>query len=341
MKDWLSSKEAFTNEYDYRGAHKKGDFCSYGISPLDEALSCIMKNELVVIGADAGYGKTEVALKIASHNASQGKRVALYHLEGGVNEAIARIKWQMITAQYFINFKDACVNLDYKRWLMNDCDPLLKTIEQEIYPDFITHYGENLFFYNAKAGLTLDEFIFSILHFNDSKSNLYSIIEQHKFNLDLIVIDHLQYFSLDKPESEISEITNILRTVKGITDSYKIPVVLVSHLRKRYKDRGLPDQEDFYGSSNIPKIASTAITIAPYSEKSNVAEHTYPTFFRVVKSRVGARPNYAYLTDFCGRKKEYSKNYRIYKLDSFNKVDEEKILKFPNIPDWAESAIRE
>jgi replicative DNA helicase len=90
--DWISWKDAFKQENERRLNTKADDLCGYGIKPLDDSLFRIAQNELVVIGADSGMGKSELGLNIARYNAKKGKVGAVFYLEGGHFEAMARIK---------------------------------------------------------------------------------------------------------------------------------------------------------------------------------------------------------------------------------------------------------
>src|SRR3990167_1724226 len=333
MSSFLSWQDCFKKESEYRLNIDIGKLCSYGIKPLDDALVCINKGELVVIGADSGVGKTEAAIQIASHNARLGKKVALYHLEGGYLEAISRMKWRDISQEYYLNHSSEGVEMNYQKWTVNlDQSKLLMEIESKIWTDYKEKYGDNLFIYHSKEDLTISEFLGSLLDFHSLRTAFGSTYKQDQrtagFDLDLIVIDHLQYFSLDQAENEITEITNIIRQVKKVTDNYHIPVVLVSHLRKKAKDRGLPDQQDFYGKSNIPKIANTAITITPQINKEDFRNQIYPTWLRVVKSRRGLRSNLAILSDFDGRKKTYSDKYEVYKVNNDGHTSPDPLTEF-------------
>lgn len=342
MKNWKCWDEAWKEEHQRRTSADISKLCSFGIAPLDDAFAAIAKNDLIVIGADAGVGKTEMALQIARHNVLAGKRVALYCLEGGHEEAISRMKWRDLCDEYYKKHTHLHINLDFRKWFLNtlssedfnfldDLDNKLLNINQE-------KYQKNLMLYSGR-GLDVETFISSLLDFHTIKSEFSSIAKTSPFELDLIVIDHLQYFSLTKAESEISEITNILKTVKDITDNYGVPTILISHLRKRMKDRGIPDQEDFYGSSNIPKIASAAITITPCFAKYDLKNNIYPTFFRVAKSRIGVKPNYAFLINFYLTTRSYMPKYQIFKIDSIKNSISSKPLEKSEIPAWAKGAV--
>jgi hypothetical protein len=141
----------------------------------------------------------------------------------------------------------------------------------------------------------------------------YQIMEKC-LDVDLIIIDHLQYFDIQDSRNENLEVTKIVKKCKEITNFYNIPIVMVSHLRKRDKERGLPNQEDFFGSSNTPKISSQSITITPEHSGADYANGIYPTFFRICKSRSGAETELATLCNFNSRTGEYDKHYDIYAL---------------------------
>ena len=344
MNSFITLKDAYLKESEYRLDTDIKKLCTYGIKPLDDSLICINRGELIVIGADSGVGKSEIAINVAKHNAMNGKKVALYHLEGGYKEAVARMKWKDISREYFANHSGLGIDMDFRKWSVNlEQDKLLTEIEAEIYNRNKDTFMPNVFFYDRPEDLTVTDFLASLLDFHDLKTaagNFYSGDQRTGgFDLDLIVIDHLQYFSLDQSENEITEITNIIRQVKKVTDNYKIPVVLISHLRKKMKDRGLPDQQDFYGSSNIPKISTTAITLTPKINAEDFKNQIYPTWIRVVKSRIGIKPSIAMLSDFNARTKEYSDKYEIYRINGDGYSSKEP-MESNEIPKWAYGSIK-
>lgn len=344
VNNFISWEDGFKKEAEIRFDTDVKKLCNYGIGCLDDALVCINRGELVIIGADSGVGKTEIALQIANHNAKLGKKVALYHLEGGSIEAIARMKWKMICEEYYSNHYGKHIEMDYRKWSVNcDQDKMLVDIESRVWDKYKNSYGKGIYFYDFKEDVTLTDFLASLLDFHDLKTaagNFYSNDQRREgFDLDLIVIDHLQYFSLEQAESEITEITNIIREVKKVTKNYKIPVVLISHLRKKTKDRGLPDQQDFYGSSNIPKISDTSITITPKINSEDFANNIYPTWIRIVKSRVGVRSSIGMLANFDGKKKEYESHYNLYRINGDGFCSSEPLSE-SELPRWAKHKMK-
>jgi len=336
--DLISWESIFKEESQQRLDTDIKKLCCYGIKPLDDALGGIRPNDLVVIGSDSGVGKSELGLNIARINAQKGKKVAVYYLEGGHIEAMQRMKYRDIADVYFTQFRQEKLNMDYVDWVnnqINDPKGILKKIEAQIYDRYKNDYRDNLLFFKVESDFTIESF-------------LMSLYDRHKliparpgspfavegiFDLDLVIIDHLQYFSLSKGENEIGEITKILRQVKDISDKHKIPVVLFSHLRKKSKDRGLPDQEDFYGSSNIPKISSTSIIISPDYNNDDLGNGIFPTFFRIVKSRVGIRPNYAIRANFDSSRRKYSDDYELFLVNRDGQVAKQP-LSADKLPNW-------
>lgn len=333
MKIW---QEVFKQESIERLDLTPENLCSYGIKPLDDALKFIMPNDLVVLGADSGAGKSDLALQIASYNALKDKKVAVFFLEGGETEAMSRIKWKDICDIYYRQYAELGLPMDYSLWRCNMIKhPILNQIESELWLSYQEKYKTNLQFCSITKDFGLENFLIELLEYHKLSKAINNPFDPNAgFDVDLIVIDHLQYFSLVESETEISQITKILREVKNITDRYKIPVILVSHLRKKTKDRGIPDQEDFYGSSNIPKIATTAIVLCPALQKYDYNDYLYPTYMRIVKSRIGIKPFYAIKVNYDIIKKRYEENYDLYYINDKGFESSEKIP-YEKLPFWA------
>lgn len=286
--------------------------CNFGIKPLDDALIGILKKDFIVIGADSGAGKSEICLKIAIHNAMQGKRVALYFIEGGGEEAIYRIQWNLMRKQYY-NEKRTGTDMDYRKWRMNMIKgDLLLELEMKCLDKLYENIGDNLKIYTFDSSFTLKDLTESLGYFLKPQGDENDLLN-YRHEIDLIIIDHLQYFTLLNPKDEIGETSAILKKINEITHHHEIPVILISHLRKKEKDRGLPNQEDFYGTSNIAKMASIAITLSPGDQKRE-SPYIFPTYFRFVKTRTKINPNIGLLCNFKAIEGEYEDFYEAYKL---------------------------
>lgn len=329
VKRWDSN---WKNEEVERLGIDVSKICNFGIKVLDDTLIGILKNDLICIGADSGVGKSEICLKIAIHNAMRGKKVALYFLEGGAQEALARIKWDLIRERYYSKGYNG-IDMDYRKWRMNMIkDPLINKLEEECLLDFESKVGDNFFLYDNPLGLTIEDFIESLGYFLKPQGHEDDFLN-YKHDVDLIIIDHLQYFTLTNPKNELTEQTQILKKVNEICHNFHIPVILASHLRKKERDRGLPGQEDFYGTSNVPKMSSISLTLSSENSEDGII---YPTYFRYVKSRTKLSSNFALRSDFNLIKGKYSDDYYCYSL--FGDKLSENPLSFNKLPKFAKGA---
>lgn len=343
IKDsFYTYQEAFTKEAEYRDNIQFNKLCRFGIKPLDDALRAIAPKELIVIAAGSGFGKTEMALSISRHNALRGKRVAHFNLEGGFQEAIARMTWRDICDIYFKEYSDEGIELDYRKWVLNENPhPLFLKLASFVYSELKDKLNDKLFLYHSKAGLTCEGFCESLKNFH-SLEHIFDTEEMkmipERMELDLIVVDHIHYFRYADEKEEIKAMTEVMMTCKDITERYNIPVVVVAHLRKLPRGHGIPDKEDIYGTSNIHKIANTCIIISPDHEKDNAAEGIYPTFIRIAKSRQGLRPNLLINSVFDIKTRMYAEKYDLYKCGPAGDVASEP-MPFNEMPSWAKGGL--
>lgn len=310
--------------------------CTFGIKPLDDALIGIMKKDFIVIGADSGAGKSEICLQIAIHNAMNGKKVALYFIEGGGEEAIFRIQWNLIRDRYYKEGRTG-VEMDYRKWRMNMLkDPELYELEMKCLDDLHDKIQDNLKIYTFDSSFSIEDLSESLGYFlkPENKEQSQDLLS-YSYDIDLIIIDHLQYFTLMNPKDEISETGLILKRINDISIHHEIPVILVSHLRKKDKERGLPSQEDFYGTSNIAKIASVAITLSAGRHDKD-RPTLFPTYFRFVKTRTKINSNIAMLSSFDIAQGKYDDNYQVYYLHA-DKPQGDALLNH-QLPVWAKGA---
>ena len=346
IRSFIPYGEAFLQESDNREAIDFSKLCKYNIKPLDDALRAISPKDLIVLTAGSGYGKTELALHISRTNASQGKKVAHFNLEGGWEEAVQRLKWRDMCDLYYRQYhtSGSYIELDYQKWVLRETkNPLLAEIEGEVYKNLLTTLGDNLFLYDNPEGLDCDKFCKSLVTLEGLKCDLglHASIRKHVKgieNIDLIVVDHLHYFSLDREEREIEEITKILKMARKITQEIGIPIILVAHLRKLPRGHGVPDKEDIYGTSNIHKIANTCIILAPDHDKDDQANGLYPTYIRIAKSRQGLRPNILMHATFDIQERKYREDYELYKCFPDGSIDKEPIPYY-QLPTWAKGRI--
>ena len=335
LSDWV---EIWFKEEEERTSITENDICTFGLKMLDDPLGGLLRHDMCVIGADSGIGKTELSINIALHNAERGKKVVLYSLEGGAKQAIARIKWNKMCRKYYEKYKNG-TTIDMRAWQMNrhENSAMMSQIENECLMDMNKEMLTNLYIYDSETVPTLADFMQSLNCFIAEKDQEtpetydFKRLIGEKHNVDLIIIDHLHYFSLTS-SNEYQETSEIVKKIKDITNTYNIPVILISHLRKKDKERGLPNQEDFHGTSNISKVASLAITIAPCPIGEDHSLGVYPTWFRICKARTGRMSNLATQCNFNTRTNQYDQHYRVFTLAMDNPKEE---LIGDRMPRWA------
>ena len=284
----------------------------YYLPYFDDVLFGIAPAELVVIGADTGVGKTHLANHLALYNARRGKKVYLFSLEGHEDEVVNRWKWQIICREYYKNPR--CIDMQYAKYEMN----MLKGLEYEekIANDELSEIGNNIKIYDRSTQLDVNVL-----------SQQLDLIQ----DADLVVIDHLHYFNILDSKTETENISMIMRSIKDLTEEYKTPVVLVSHLRKRDR-KTLPDNDDFHGSSNIAKIASTCLMVSNNTDNHDIVNSRYSTILRVSKSRSGASTFLAGEVFFNAKDNKYEEGYKLGKIIT----GVYKTLDYVEYPKWAE-----
>lgn len=289
MKNFLTSKEYFRKSTRDRLAINPSQLCSYGIDFLDSHLTGVHPSELVLIGCESGKGKTTIVSHMATHNALMGKRVSFFRLEGDLNEFADLEKFKQLRKTF--------PHISYQKYRFN-MYPEVNEYEQQM-EDFLAEKFQNIRLFDKSKGL--------------NHNNIHELVYSIKDESDLIIIDHLHYFDnggeFDKYEQE----KRVLKTLNELTGIFKIPIILVAHLRKKQgQHRKLPTIDDFMGSSDIFKIPHTVVLTAPDYMNYDNQKQQYSTFFYSPKSRVGASTNRVGIKIFDGASKEYLPGYEIY-----------------------------
>jgi len=296
------------------------DILPFGVSFLDECLGGIAKNDLIVLGAKTGFGKSQLASLIAKHNILNGKRVLFFALEAEEREIERRIKYQLISDWYFNLKANPGFKLNYLDWYYGRLNDHLELIEKEIDEQFSLF--SNLSTFYRQGDFNIQEFLRFGLGLKDET--------------DLIIVDHLHYFDFDE-QNENQAMKDTVKKIRDLALITNKPVILISHVRKSDKKSKqlIPDLEDFHGSSDIGKIATKAITIAPCFEETLGKQRL--TYFQALKCRVdGARANMTGLLSFNTAMHKYERQYQLGRLS--HDGTEFKPFKFNEMPEWAKNA---
>lgn len=290
---------------------------SFGISYLDRALIGMIPSDLVLVGAKSGIGKTEIALHMAAQNAKAGRRVGFLALEAERHEIARRLKYKALAQMYFDD-KNRYWNrpISYRLFRFNMLSELFEKYEAAAEEQVAEIYSNLSIYYRGKS--------FGVKDFKQ-------VIESVKNSVDLLVVDHLHYFELNEHDVN-REITEVMKQIRDANLFYNIPIILVAHLRKNTQTK-LPELEDFFGSSDIGKIATTAVMLAPDYDNQDYARGDHGTFMRIVKSRMGNIARLVAKVNYSSRTNCYDEDFKLAKVTSGGDVGYDMDSK--DYPDWA------
>ena len=297
---------------------KRSDLISrklkFGISYLDDSCSGIFPNDVIVISASTGVGKTEAATQIATFNAMEGKSVLFFALEAEALEIERRIKYKIVYDLWHKDNSRQQMKITYADWYEKKIN--LTKYEGEAERIFIEKY-QGLKMRYRETDFTIDDFQKALM--------------SEKDEVDLVIIDHLNYFDYEDA-NENKAITDIVKKIRDMALISSKPIILLAHMRKKER-RSLsimPDLEDIYGSSNVIKIATKVIILAPYYgdvEVSSIKKpNQFKTLFRVAKNRMnGSATRFIGLTSFDIESNTYDpvyavKQYKPY-MESLEDID--------------------
>lgn len=294
------------------------DVVPFGVSFLDDALGGIYKNDLIVLGARSGVGKTQISMLMAVSASQAGKRVAYLALESDAYELERRIKYQALSEKFYQDLqRPKNIWLNYSDWyygkLDHELDAYEQSIDQELKRPLLNiYYRQNEF----------------------TEKDFERIYLSIKSEVDVVVIDHLHYFDFTD-ENENRAVKSIVKKIRDLTLIVGKPVILVSHIRKTDKrlKQIIPDLEDFHGSSDIGKIATKAFVIAP-DFGAPMTPGTRSTYIAILKSRVdGSRTRAVGLMNFNLNKQKYESGYVLGHLNA----DQSTFTKTEavDLPKWA------
>lgn len=271
---------------------------AYGVQYLDDATGGILPNDLIVISAKTGAGKTQLVARIAAKNASEGKHVTLFALEAEENEIERRLKYGLLARRYGLWIKQTGATnakaVEYSQWRLHRLDPELGQFEKDA-EDQMKAYKTLQTVYRKGGDYGIAELERDIMRVQSAT--------------DLIIIDHLHYIDIDD-ENENSGMKKIVKKLRDLAIGLGKPIILIAHMRKD-QFRGkytplMPSLEDIHGSSDIIKIATTAIILAPCFDarfldplEMDNMDGTWATYFRVAKYRLdGSRLRYTGVSFF-------------------------------------------
>ena len=234
---------------------QKPDYTLYtGITDLDKMICGLHKQELTIIGARPGVGKTTLALQIAEHIAERGTETAIISLEMSDTQVIQKL----ISRRARIN--------SYKMRMGT-----LETKELEQIGVVSAEIAELPIHLITKAR--------TIQHIENIARKL-----KNKNNLGLMIIDYIQLIkNKGKFNSREQEVADITRTLKLLSLELNIPIIGLCQLN-RNAARQEPTLADLRESGAIEQDADNILFLYQEAESTEtVADIT----LKLAKQRAG------------------------------------------------------
>lgn len=316
-----SSGDRIVGERDRRIEKSKRQM-PYQHAFLDDCLRSIMPHDLILIGAETGVGKTELARSIAMRNAFEGKRVHYFALEAEPDEIEMRGKYTELMKLAISKLPpDIFEKLNYSDWYRGRVDADVRFLEYEAEQKFAEKYKTLKTYYRGS------KFDYETIN------KLFLAIQDET---DLIILDHLHYVDV-ADDNENRGLRSAVMAIRNVSLLIGRPVILVVHLRKRdMRTKSLvPSLGDVHGSSDITKVCTHAIMLAraPRSAIDYTRAGYFNTFFSVPKDRVAGATDCVALCLFDWKKRGYSESYTLGRAGKGGDVFEP--MGTSEVPQWA------
>lgn len=203
-----------------------------GIGGLDKMITGLHKNDLVILGARPGMGKTSFALNIARNVAvNAGKTVCFFSLEMTRDQLAQR----MLSSEAGIKSEKLRTGeLTADEWTR------------------LAQAGDNL----SKADIYFDET--STITVGEMKAKL-----RRMKKVDLVIIDYLGLMkSARQIDNRVQEVSEITRSLKIMAKELKIPVIACAQLSRGTETKGKshkPALSDLRDSGSIEQDADIVL----------------------------------------------------------------------------------
>ena len=235
--------------------NNKNDYSLYtGLMDLDNKICGLHNQELTIIGARPGVGKTTFALQIATKIAEKGKNVTIISLEMSDIQIIQKI---LATKTKVNSYKMRMGTLEDKDWSK------IAEASTEI----------------SKLPINLITTATTIQRIETISRKL-----KNQNKLDLLVIDYIQLIkNKNKFSNREQEVADITRTLKLLSLELKIPIIGLCQL-SRNATRQEPTLADLRESGAIEQDADNVIFLYQENEQEeNIVDITV----KIAKQRAG------------------------------------------------------
>lgn len=210
---------------------------STGFHDLDKVLLGLRPNQMIIVAARPGMGKTTLAMDFCRHIAIQeNKPVAFFSLEMNRNELAMR----MLSAESEV-------------WLSKLISGELEQRDWERISRTLERVNQAPLYVDDSPNLTMMEI----------RSKARRMRQQH--GIQLIVIDYLQLLTSGgrSPESRQQEVSEFSRSIKLLAKELEIPIIAIAQLNRETerRDSKKPQVSDLRESGSLEQDADVVILI--------------------------------------------------------------------------------
>lgn len=271
--------------------HAKDKAIFTGVKVIDDVFGGILPNDIILLGAKTGVGKTALASKIALHNTMLGKKIYMYALEAEPEEIQMRILYESLVS------KARAINprkkYNFKHWRLGrytDLDDYYEKCLEKL------NNFENLYIYYRKNEFGIDDFVKLTMSVKD--------------DADLIIIDHIHYFD---GVNENEALSDAVKKIRDISLLMGVPVIILAHLRKSQGNdfKLVPSIDDFHGSSDLSKICTKGVILSSGGQSGDSVR----TLFSFPKFRGFSTPSkFLFRCNYNIYMNDYEDEYTIHKF---------------------------
>lgn len=229
---------------------------------LDQKLSGLRPQQLIILGARTAVGKTSAALQIAARAARAGLKVVLFSLEMSRESIVKRIISQQS-------------GIEHDRIRHSNLTPQERHLVQQIAFEFADEESEKPLFIDDTVVCTLLGIKSALQRFTLKRGTP-----------DLVIVDHLHLLREARRESRQQEVADNARQLKLLAMELHCPFLVPAQLnRAGARDNAVPTLADLRESGEIEQHADVVLFI--HAETFDQDAPTRPGQFIIAKQREG------------------------------------------------------
>lgn len=292
-----------------------------GIDYLDDAMIGLFPDDVVLLGAGTGVGKTALATMLAERGSRAGRRVGFIALEASKREVEQRIKYRALADRFFSDPFRPHGDVSFGLWRAGRCQAQFARYQDAVVAELREALACLRTYYRTSTF---------------GADDLRRVMLGSRELVDVFVLDHFHYVDQDAlDQSELRFQAELTKLIGSLARDMGRPVLVVAHLRKgsHRDERVMPSLDDFMGSSHLVKIATRAVLMA--HRRGEAEEGTDPnvvrTLVHVAKDRISGVTRFVGELEFDRQLNAYRPGYTLREL-----VDGGKEVATPTrVPQWA------